>query len=149
MKKPVRIYYLCIHNRCRSQIAEAFTRFYGGNSVIVESAGVEDAKDIHPLTIEVMEEIGIDISKNVAKTVDMKTFVASDVIVKLCQQVKEKCPIIPFGIRREHWDIEDPIMGANDQDVDIEAFRRVRDEIHEKVKMLLDEIGALEIQLMN
>ena len=60
-KKPVRIYFLCIQNRCRSQIAEAFAKHYGKDNVIAESAGLE-ASDIHPLTVVVMKEIGIDIS---------------------------------------------------------------------------------------
>lgn len=143
MRKPVRIYYLCANNRCRSQFAEAFTRFYGGSSVIVASAAVDEVEAIHPLTIEVMKEIGIDISKNIAKKVDIKVFMSSNIAVKLCRQSEEKCPVVPFGIRNEQWDIEDPFHGS----VTIDDFRRVRDEIHEKVKLLLDELGALENKL--
>jgi arsenate reductase len=142
MNKPVRIYYLCLHNRCRSQMAEAFTKFYGGNNVIVASAGVAEATGVHPFTIDVMDEVGIDISQNTAKTVDMKFFTTSDIIVLLCEQAREKCPVVPFGTRREFWDIDNPIK--DNQEADIKDCRRVRDEIHEKVKVLLGKLDALE-----
>jgi arsenate reductase len=139
MNTPVQIYYLCTHNRCRSQIAEAFTKLYGGNRVIVASAGVAEAIDVHPLTVEVMSEVGIDISQSVSKTVDMKFFTTSNVVVQLCEQARERCPVVPFGTRREFWDIDNPIK--DNQEADIEDCRRVRDEIHERVKELLDKLG--------
>jgi arsenate reductase len=66
MDKPLRMYFLCVHNRCRSQMAEAFAKHYAGEKVIAGSAGVEES-EIHPLTIEVMKEIGIDISDQQSK----------------------------------------------------------------------------------
>lgn len=66
IKKPVRIYFLCIQNRCRSQIAEAFAKHYGGEHVIVESAGLEP-HDIHPLTLEVMSQFDIHVTQYKSK----------------------------------------------------------------------------------
>ncbi|MCY9692216.1 arsenate reductase ArsC [Paenibacillus alginolyticus] len=132
-KAPVNIYFLCIQNRCRSQIAEAFAKEYGGSNVNVHSAGLE-ASDVHPLTVEVMREVGIDIASNVSKRIDMKTFVASNVIVKLCEQLKERCPIVPFGIANVEWNIEDPLVPGKES---IEAVRVARDEIKDKVIDLL------------
>ena len=109
MGEPVKIYFICIFNRARSQIAEAFAKKYGGDRVEVSSAGVDGAREIHPMTIEVMKEVGIDISQNKSKTLNMKTFVGSNVIVKLCEEAHERCPIVPFGIQNEQWDIVDPI----------------------------------------
>ncbi|MGN8768002.1 arsenate reductase ArsC [Paenibacillus barengoltzii] len=134
MNKKVRMYFLCIHNRCRSQIAEAFAKHYGGEYIIAESAGLEP-NDIHPLTVEVMKEVGIDISQNTAKKLNMKTFTNSNLIVKLCEQVKEKCPVVPFGIRSVQWDIQDPVSGQ------IEDFRITRDEIKQKVLDLLNDLN--------
>ncbi|MCH1638909.1 arsenate reductase ArsC [Paenibacillus timonensis] len=131
MKKPVRLYFLCFQNRCRSQIAEAFAKHYGGDQVISQSAGLE-ASEIHPYTVEVMKEVGIDISTNVSKQIDMKTFMSSNAIVKLCEQLNEKCPIVPFGIMNVQWDIPDPLHGGGLEDV-----RRARDEIKQKVIELL------------
>ncbi|MCY9659618.1 arsenate reductase ArsC [Paenibacillus chondroitinus] len=136
MKKPVRIYFLCIQNRCRSQIAEAFAKHYGGEHVIVESAGLEP-HDIHPLTLEVMKEVGIELSGNTSKKIDMKYFIASNVIVKLCQQVAERCPIVPFGITSVDWDIEDPLLSN-----DIQSVRQTRDTIEKKVIELLKGLNV-------
>ncbi|WP_082615081.1 arsenate reductase ArsC [Paenibacillus sp. Soil787] len=132
-KKPVRIYFLCIQNRCRSQIAEAFAKHYGKDNVIAESAGLE-ASDIHPLTIAVMKEIGIDISNHASKKIDMKTFLASNVIVKLCESLVERCPVVPFGITNVQWNILDPLEHSEGN---IEALRKTRDEIENKVIDLL------------
>ncbi|MFD0695369.1 arsenate reductase ArsC [Paenibacillus sp. GCM10027628] len=136
LKKPVRVYFLCIQNRCRSQIAEAFAKHYGGEHVIVESAGLEPY-DIHPFTVEVMKEFGIELSGNASKKIDMKYFISSNVIVKLCQQVAERCPIIPFGITSVDWNIEDPLIKE-----DIQAVRQARDEIQKKVIELLKGLNV-------
>ncbi|MFC3772867.1 arsenate reductase ArsC [Paenibacillus sp. GCM10012303] len=132
--KATRIYFLCGQNRCRSQIAEAFAKYYGGEHVVVESAGLEPPNTLHPFTIEVMQEVGIDLSQNVSKKIDMKFFISANAIVKLCEQVVERCPIVPFHIRNEEWNITDPlaIEGCTLQDV-----RAARDEIREKVIGLL------------
>ncbi|MDR6553988.1 arsenate reductase ArsC [Paenibacillus qinlingensis] len=132
-KKPVRIYFLCIQNRCRSQIAEAFAKHYGKDNVIAESAGLE-ASDIHPLTVEVMKEVGIDISNQTSKKIDMKTFLASNVIVKLCENLVERCPVVPFGITNVQWNILDPLEHSEGN---LEALRKNRDEIEKKVIELL------------
>ncbi|WP_310551121.1 arsenate reductase ArsC [Paenibacillus glufosinatiresistens] len=135
MEKPIRLYFLCIQNRCRSQIAEAFARHYGGDHVIAESAGLESG-EIHPYTIEVMKEVGIDISGKSSKTIDMKTFMQSKVIIKLCEQVNERCPIVPFAIRNVQWDITDPLTHEGH----LEDVRAARDEIQLKVIGLLKEM---------
>lgn len=130
--RKVRLYFLCIQNRCRSQIAEAFARIYGGEHVIAESAGIESGT-IHPFTIEVMKEIGIEISHHVSKSIDMKTFISSTAIIKLCEQSNERCPIVPFGIMNVQWDIPDPLTHGGTLD----DVRKVRDEIKFKVIELL------------
>lgn len=137
MEQPVRLYFLCIQNRCRSQIAEAFARHYGGEHIIAESAGLETG-DIHPYTIEVMKEVGIDISSKQSKMIDMKTFMQSKVIVKLCEQVNKKCPIVPFAIKNVQWDIADPLTPIGR----VEDVRAARDEIHSKVLELLKDMGV-------
>ncbi|AIQ35995.1 hypothetical protein CA600_22875 [Paenibacillus sp. VTT E-133280] len=135
MQQPIHLYFLCIQNRCRSQIAEAFARHYGGDHVVAESAGLESG-DIHPYTIEVMKEIGIDISNKSSKTIDMKTFMQSKVIIKLCEQVNEKCPIVPFAIKNVQWNVIDPLT----HDGLLGDVRAARDEIQQKVIALLKEM---------
>lgn len=130
--KPIRLYFLCIQNRCRSQIAEAFAKYYGGDYVLVESAGLEES-EIHPYTVEVMKEVGIDISGNRSKAIDMKFFISSHAVVKLCEQLNEKCPVVPFGIKNIQWNIPDPLT----PEAQLEDVRRAREEIREKVLELL------------
>jgi arsenate reductase (thioredoxin) len=132
VNKPVRLYFLCIQNRCRSQIAEAFAKHYGGEFIIAESAGIE-ASSIHPYTIEAMKEVGIDISGNSSKSINMKSLTSSNAVIKLCEEVNEKCPIVPFGIRNFQWNVPDPLK----QGQSLEDVRKTRDEIREKVIELL------------
>jgi arsenate reductase (thioredoxin) len=141
--EPVKIYFICIFNRARSQIAEAFAKKYGGDRVEVSSAGVDGAREIHPMTIEVMKEVGIDISQNKSKKINMKTFVSSNVIVKLCEGAHERRPIVPFGIQNDPWYIMDlvPKIGSKP---DMKAFRKVRDEIEGLVKGLLHRLKIRE-----
>ncbi|MRN52733.1 arsenate reductase ArsC [Paenibacillus monticola] len=134
--RPVRLYFLCIQNRCRSQIAEAYAKHYGGENVIAESAGLETG-DVHPYTIEVMKEVGIDISHEISKTIDMKTFMQSNVIVKLCEQLNEKCPVVPFAIKNVQWNVADPLA----QQGRLEEVRAARDEIRLNVIELFRELN--------
>lgn len=139
MKRELRIYFLCGQNRCRSQIAEAYAKQFASEKVIINSAGLEPSP-VHPLTIEVMREENIDISNTEAKKINMKTFLDSTVVVKLCKDIKEKCPVVPFGIRNEQWNLRDPL--AQEQP-SIDAVREVRDEIKGKVVELLQRYNAL------
>jgi len=137
MMKPIRLYFLCMQNRCRSQIAEAYAKHYGGPNVIVHSAGLE-SWEIHPLTVEAMREDGIDISAQSSKPIDMKLFMGANVVVKLCEQLHERCPAVPFGIQNYQWDIPDP-MPSND----IAEVRKARDAIKQKVLELLTNLNVL------
>lgn len=135
MKRDVkRIYFLCGQNRCRSQMAEAFAKIYGGEHVVVESAGLNPSDEVHPYTIEAMHELGIDLSKHVCKKINMKVFLASNAIVKLCEQAMERCPIVPFHVTNVEWNVSDPL---DENGGSLEDVKRARDEIREKVIGLL------------
>ncbi|REE81569.1 arsenate reductase [Paenibacillus taihuensis] len=138
-QRQLRIYFLCGQNRCRSQIAEVFVKALGRDDIIVRSAGL-DPSTLHPLTAQAMQELGIDISENQSKKIDMKFFMSATVIIKLCDEIQERCPIVPFGIRNEHWNIKDPLAGGN---ASIDQVREARDEIQEKVIKLLQKYNAL------
>jgi arsenate reductase len=116
-------------------MAEGFARHFGGSKVIAESAGVEKS-EIHPLTVQVMKEIGIDISQQTSKTIDMQKFMKANTVVKMCEQIKERCPVVPFGIQNIQMDIPDP--SPKDGSLgNIEDFRQTRDLIKDKVLELL------------
>jgi arsenate reductase (thioredoxin) len=120
---------LCTGNSCRSQMAEGILRREVGDVVTVESAGSEPAKYVHPNAIQVMSELGIDISKNRSK--HLNEFLPRKVhtVITVCGNADEACPIFPGMVARYHWGFEDPakVQGASDEVLN--AFRRIRDEI--------------------
>lgn len=140
MRKPYRLYFLCVHNRCRSQIAEAFAAHFGGDRVIAESAGIQP-REIHPLTVEAIQESGIDILRYKSKRLNINTFFHSHMIIKLCEDIREHCPVVLYGVISEQWNIADPLSGVSD-DVTITNIRKTRDEIQLKVRTLLQRLGV-------
>jgi arsenate reductase len=142
---PVNILFLCTGNSCRSQIAEGWARHIGGDSVVVQSAGIE-AHGKNPRAIEVMQEIGIDISGQESTIVDDTMLQNADVVVTVCGHADEQCPVLPPGITKLHWPLTDPAKATgSDEEIMIE-FRATRDEIEGRVGELLESIKAGEIR---
>lgn len=127
------VLYLCVHNAGRSQMAAAFTHHLSGGTVEVRSAGSAPAEAVNPVVREVMLEEGIDISAEKPKILTTEAVQASDVVITMC--CGDACPIFP-GTRYEDWQLDDPAG----QDVD--AVRRIRDEIKERVLTLIKELGV-------
>lgn len=126
------IYFLCTGNACRSQMAEGWGKHYLGEDWLVKSAGIE-AHGVNPHAIKAMHEAGIDISRQTSDTIDMKALEKASMIVTLCGDAEEKCPITPPQIKREHWPFEDP-AGQ-----DWSVFQKVRDQIGERIKIFADK----------
>lgn len=124
----MQIYFLCTGNSCRSQMAEGFAKKYLSNWT-VKSAGIE-THGLNPKAVEVMNENGIDISAQTSDLIDLDYFNSSDLIVTLCGDAKDKCPVIPSNIQQFHWDLTDPAGQSDD------VFRQVRNQIEENVKAL-------------
>ncbi|QGP93304.1 Arsenate reductase [Neomoorella glycerini] len=140
-KKPV-ILFLCTGNSCRSQMAEGFARALGGDKVEVYSAGIEPA-GLNPRAVAVMAEAGIDISRQASDPIDPEILSKADLIVTLCGDARDKCPVTPSTIRREHWPLRDPAKAEGDEEEIMAVFRTVRDEIRERVTQLLKDIFRL------
>jgi len=87
-----------------------------------------------------MEEIGIDIQDQYSKGIDEGLLKRMDIIVTLCSHAEERCPVTPPKIKRIHWPIDDPIRAIGTEDERMDNFRKIRDEIGERVKYLIDEI---------
>jgi len=128
MDKPL-ILILCTGNSCRSQIAEGILRREVGDLVSVESAGSDPAKYVHPKAIQVMSELGIDISKNRSKHLNEFLNRTVHTVITVCGNADEACPICPGTIARYHWGFEDPAKAQGTDHEVLEAFRRIRDEI--------------------
>jgi arsenate reductase (thioredoxin) len=136
-----KVLFMCIHNSGRSQIAEAFLNKLGGNKFEVESAGLEPG-NLNPLVVEAMQEVGIDISKNLTKDVfhfliQRKQF---QYVITVCDEASgEKCPFFPGIMTKLHWSFEDPSSFQGTYDEKMEKLRLVRDAIKKKVEEFIAE----------
>jgi arsenate reductase len=126
--KPV-VLVLCTGNSCRSHLAEGLLRAAAGDLFEVVSAGSKPAGYVHPLAIEVMREIGIDISGQRSK--HMSEFMNRDVetVITVCGHADQACPIFPGQVNRHHWPFDDPAHAKGTEDEMREVFRQVRNEI--------------------
>jgi arsenate reductase (thioredoxin) len=131
MKQKVLI--LCTGNSCRSQMAEGVLRHYGSGRYEVFSAGTKPSS-VNPIAIQVMKEIGIDISGHRSKHVDEFKGQTFDYVITACNNAKESCPYFPAGTKRLHWEFPDPPHDKEITESVIEEFRKVRDMIHAKFK---------------
>lgn len=127
MKPTVLI--LCTGNSCRSHLAEGILRAAAGDLLDVQSAGSKPAGYVHPIAIQVMKEIGIDISGHHSK--HMNDFLGRPVetVITVCGNADQACPIFPGQVNRHHWGFDDPAHAAGSDDEKLAVFRRVRDEI--------------------
>lgn len=126
MKKQ--ILFLCTHNSCRSQMAEALTNHFLGNRCLAFSAGTE-ATQVNPIVIRVLAELGIDTSHLRSKTMDEFAGQTFDHVVTLCGDANEKCPLFFGGVQRVHHGFVDPSRLTCNEEKALPEFRRVRDEI--------------------
>lgn len=138
LARALEVNYVCLHNRCRSQMTEAFTRQISRGMVRVESAGLHPLP-VHPLTIDVMKVVGIDITENKSKSIDIRAYSSSNIIFRIRDQSNEKSPIVPFAfqIYNEHWNIINPMTDGNAKP-DIQDFRKIRNEVQKEVEILLN-----------
>lgn len=125
------VLFVCVHNSGRSQMAAGFTSQLGGDKVVVRSAGSAPRESISPIVIEVMSEVGIDITHEFPKPLTDEVVRASDAVITM--GCGDACPIYP-GKRYEDWVLDDPA------DQSIEAVRVIRDQIKKRVEQLLSEL---------
>jgi arsenate reductase len=128
MEKPF-ILVLCTGNSCRSQMAEGILRRVAGDTVEVQSAGSNPAQFVHPKAIQVMGEIGIDISNNRSKHLNEFLDRKVHTVITVCGNADEACPIFPGMVARYHWGFEDPAKAKGSEGEILQVFRKVRDEI--------------------
>lgn len=138
-----RVLILCTGNSARSQMAEGLLRDMAGDRIEAASAGVAPTQ-VRPEAIEAMKEIGIDISNHRSKSIDKLITQAFDCVITVCDNANQHCPMFPGACRRIHWSIEDPAAVAGDDKTRLEAFRRARDELRERLrKFIEDEVGRI------
>jgi len=134
MKK--RVLFVCIHNSARSQMAEAFLNRLFGETLEAESAGIEPGK-LNPVVVEVMREVGIDISGNRTKSVSdmIASGLRFDYVITVCDETSaERCPVFPGSGTRLHWGFPDPSSFSGTPQETLAKTRDVRDAIESKMK---------------
>ena len=122
------ILFLCTGNSCRSQMAEGFAKKILAKNLKIFSAGIEP-KRIHPMAVKVMQEVGIDISKQESKNISEIPLDKINIVITLCGDAAERCPIFPGKVERIHWEIDDPAKAQGSEEEITQAFRKIRDNI--------------------
>jgi arsenate reductase (thioredoxin) len=153
MAKKLKILFLCTGNSCRSQMAEGWTRALKGDLIEVYSAGIE-IHGLDPIAVEVMAEVGVDISKQTSKHVNTLRHIAFDGVITVCDSARESCPFFPGAKKVLHVGFNDPpamakalaARGAGEEE-QRDCYRRVRDEIRAFVMILPESLqGEKEIE---
>ncbi|OIN65968.1 arsenate reductase (thioredoxin) [Exiguobacterium sp. KRL4] len=136
MTRPV-IYFLCTGNSCRSQIAEGFAKHYLPDWD-VHSAGIEQ-HGLNPKAVRAMQEQNIDISGQMSDLIDPDLLKRATIVVTLCGDARDNCPVIPSHVRQEHWGFDDPARATGTEAEQWAVFRRVRDQIAERIQRFANE----------
>ena len=135
MKKSVLI--LCTHNSSRSQMAEGLLRHDGGKYFDVESAGT-DVTSVRGEAIEVLAELGIDISRHRSKAIQEFSDRKFDYVITVCDSAKESCPYFP-GKKILHWSFEDPSKAQGSHQERLAEFRKIRDQIRRALQEFIEQ----------
>ena len=130
-KAQPEVLFVCVHNSGRSQMAAGLVKLRSEGRIHVRSAGSQPGESINPAAIQAMEEVGVDMSEEFPKPLTNEVVAAADVVITM--GCGDACPIYP-GKKYEDWVLDDP-AGQ-----DIETVRRIRDEIDERVRRLIDEL---------
>ncbi|MBD8025591.1 arsenate reductase (thioredoxin) [Ureibacillus sp. Re31] len=127
------VYFLCTGNSCRSQMAEGWAKKLLSPEWEVKSAGIE-AHGVNSNAIKAMQEVGIDITKHTSDIIDLEVLNKADLVVTLCGDAADKCPITPPNVKPEHWGFDDPTKAQGTEEEKWAAFQRVRDAIGDRIK---------------
>ncbi|BAV32665.1 arsenate reductase [Sulfuricaulis limicola] len=139
-QRKTKILFLCTGNSCRSQMAEGWANHLGRDRVEAMSAGIE-AHGKNPRAIAVMREAGVDISHQESTRVTPEMLASADLVVTVCGHADEHCPVLPPGVQKKHWPLEDPAKATGTEDEIMKKFRATRDEVKGRVENL---IGGLK-----
>src|SRR5262245_24591601 len=126
--KP-KVLILCTGNSCRSHLAEGVLRACAGDILDVHSAGSKPAGYVHPLAIQVMAEIGIDISRHRSKSMSEFLHAPVETVITVCGNADQACPVFPGQINRHHFPFPDPAHAVGSDQEKLQVFRQVRDDI--------------------
>ncbi|MEK4385590.1 arsenate reductase (thioredoxin) [Solibacillus sp. FSL W7-1464] len=132
------LYFLCTGNSCRSQMADGWAKELLPDDWEVYSAGIE-THGVNPNAIKAMNEVGIDISNHTSDLIDEEILKTATLVVTLCGDAADKCPVTPPDVRREHWGFEDPAKAVGSADEKWLVFQQVRDAIGTRIEQFVNE----------
>ncbi|MFQ6675484.1 MAG: arsenate reductase ArsC [Fidelibacterota bacterium] len=136
MSRRKKVLFVCTGNSCRSQMAEGLLRHLAPERFDVFSAGTHPTR-VHPMSIRVMKEWGIDISHHTANHVDEYLDRNVDIVITVCDNARETCPVFPGDVEQIHWNIPDPFAGWSEDDRFVERYRSTRNLIRNHVEEFL------------
>lgn len=136
MESDMKVLILCTGNSARSQMAEGLLRSLSRGGLEVHSAGTKPSR-VNPLAIEAMKELGMDISSHRSKSVEEFAGQTFDVVITVCDNARESCPVFPGAPERIHWSFPDPAAVEGTHDEKLQAFRAVRDDLKKQLALLL------------
>jgi arsenate reductase len=136
----MKILIICTGNTCRSQMAEGFLRSFD-KDLKVFSAGTKDEAVVNPYAVKVMTEKGIDISKQVPKSVDLFLNESFDYVITVCDNAKDSCPVFTGSVKhRLHVGFEDPANATGSDEEKFKVYRKVRDEIEREFRKIYSNL---------
>lgn len=138
MSDTIKVMFVCTGNSARSQMAEGFARHFGRGRVEACSAGMEPSR-LNAFAVRVMAEKGIDISHQRSKAFDEDLARRMDIVVTVCGNADERCPLLPPEVKRLHWPLEDPAAAKGAEAEILAKFREIRDQIEARIVGLLHD----------
>jgi arsenate reductase len=133
------VLFLCTGNSCRSQMAEGWAHHAGGEWLQAQSAGIE-MHGKNPRAIDAMRAAGVDISRQESTRLTSQMLAEADYVVTVCGHADENCPVLPAGVRKEHWPLDDPAKAVGTEDEVMAVFGASCEDIRRRVEQLLGRL---------
>ena len=131
-----KVIFICTGNACRSQMAEGLLRHMAGNKFEVYSAGSHPSH-LHPASVAVMAEWGIDIARHTAEPIDDYLETGIDIAITVCDNAQQSCPTFPGNVEQIHWGLDDPYHGWGADPQNLPPYRETRDELKKRIEGFL------------
>ena len=137
IENKTKVIFICTGNSCRSQMAEGLLRDMAGDRFEVFSAGSHPSR-LHPASIIVMAELEIDISNHSADSIDEYMDKDIDIVITVCDNARQVCPVFPGNVKRIHWSIDDPFHGWGAEPSDLIPYRETRETLKDRLESFIN-----------
>ena len=137
IENKTKVIFICTGNSCRSQMAEGLLRDMAGDRFEVFSAGSHPSR-LHPASIIVMAELEIDISNHSADSIDKYLDKDIDIVITVCDNARQVCPVFPGNVKRIHWSIDDPFHGWGAELSDLIPYRETRETLKDRLESFIN-----------